>query len=107
MAQRLPSLEEIKTELLENWEQFVDAKYPEDLLTEYAQGWLPVYYGDIISCWSNDLTNEDSNRFMEIRGELTPEVTIYDLMLDDLYLFLNNAFSVAYAEILEEKEEVA
>lgn len=106
MAQRLPSVDEIKAELLENWEQLETSNFPEDVVNELAQGWLPVYYGDIISCWTNDLTGEDSNRFSEIRSEIGSEVTIYDLMLDDLYLFITNAFAIVYEEIKEEKEDV-
>lgn len=93
---------QIKATILDDWEQVSTAKYPEDLLTEFVDSELPIYYGDIINEW-RDLTNLDSNRFNEIM-EITPTTTIYDLMLADLFLYYHDQFNVAYKEILNEKE---
>jgi hypothetical protein len=93
---------EIKATILEDWEQFENSQYPEDLLREFVDSELPIYYGDIVSEW-NELPMEDSNRFWEIRSTVDKDTTIYTLMLEDLYLYYCDQFDLMFEEIKEEK----
>jgi len=41
-------------ELNDNKEKILKLRYPEDLIGEYAEGWMPVYYMDILAVAHSD-----------------------------------------------------
>jgi hypothetical protein len=97
--------EKAKNNILESWEWIKDSQYPEDYASEMAQSDVPIYTSEIIREWC-ELPSENSNRFSEIRSEISAnEITIQDLMADDLYLYYQEIYSGALAEILETESE--
>lgn len=96
------SNEEIKKEIRSNIEQLTATPYPEDLLNEWADSSVPIYYHEIIREWT-DLESEDIDRWQEV-GQ-PDKFRIYDLMLIDLWLFYQNAYLIAWEEVKAELEE--
>ena len=41
-------------ELNDNKKEILENEYPSDLITEYADGWIPVYNSDLIKALSDD-----------------------------------------------------
>lgn len=101
----LITLEKAKSNILESWEWIKDNQYPEDYVTEMAYSDMPVYTSDAIREWC-ELPSENSNRFSEIRSEIfANEITIQDLMADDLCLYYQEIYSQALAEIQNAEAE--
>lgn len=46
--------EDLITELDEMAQEILEAVHPEDLLTERADAWVPIYYGDLADCLAAD-----------------------------------------------------
>ena len=92
--------EQIEQEVLRDKEEILNATYPEDYASEYADNAVPIYYSDIIQEW-NELPEEYSNQFREIRDTLPDRVE--DLMRDDLYLYYSAHYSNAITELLEKE----
>jgi hypothetical protein len=103
MTRKLITTAEIKTEILNFWHELEESAHPEDLLTELAESYVPIYYNETISQWT-ELSDGDSNMFWEIRSEIKSGTTIYDLMRDDLYLYLTREFADVYQSELEKRE---
>jgi hypothetical protein len=95
--------ETAKSQILDEWEWLKDEVHPEDRVTEMADSACPIYHSEIIAEWI-ELPREYSNRFTEIKSELTSDTTIEDLMLADLYLYYQFVFSSAFYEVIEAKE---
>jgi hypothetical protein len=96
----LTTLSEMKQEILENWAQFESSAYPEDLLTEFADSALPVYYGDIIQEWQH-MPNEFTDSWQDM-GEILPNTGITTLMQMDLFNYYLHLANTAYSEICAE-----
>jgi hypothetical protein len=43
-------------ELNDNKEEILESKYPEDLINEYADSWVPIYNYDLLKVAQSDLT---------------------------------------------------
>jgi hypothetical protein len=96
---------DIKKDLLENWEVITDSQYPEDALGEFADGYLPTYYVDIIDDW-RVMPSEFDNTWHEygIPSSDISEVSITGLMTIDLYNYYRQETERAYKDILRDKE---
>ena len=96
-----------KTEILEQindeWEDLVEAKYPEDRLTEMADSAVPIYYLPILEAW-RALSFDESNRFSEVMSEIPISTTIWDLMRVDLFLYYDSMFRTVYNEQVDRLE---
>lgn len=98
--------DEIKKDLLDNWEVITDSQYPEDSLGEFADGYLPTYTNEIISDWS-EMPNEfdDTWRDYGIPSSDLSEVSITGLMIIDLYNYYREQTQNAYNGILSDKSD--
>jgi hypothetical protein len=99
--------DEIKKDLLDNWENITDNPYPEDALGEYADGYLPTYTNEIIAEWA-EMPSEFDNSWQGggFPSSTVREVTITELMTIDLYNYYRQVTENAYNEILSEEEEI-
>ena len=53
----LPELTKAMTEELEdNKREIMESQYPEDLIHEIVDGWIPIYYGELAEMLYNDHT---------------------------------------------------
>jgi hypothetical protein len=94
------SYQEIKQAILEELPNLDTYDDRERFRQEFADGLLPVYFGDIIDDWK-DLDPEFSNAYLD-HIDLEKQ-TIYDLMNIDLYLFYESQIDLIFREI-EDKE---
>lgn len=94
----LTTYEEIKAELLSEWEHLTESR-----LHEYAESNTPVYYSDIADEWKA-LPMEHSDAWKEYGVEFSPDTTIFSLMTTDLHLYYFGLVQKAFAEITEEKQ---
>lgn len=95
---------DIRGMILDEWEQFENTQYPQDILAEMAEGVCPIYYGDILESWQQ-MPREFDDYWQEVYGlrELPDRVGIMQLMSIDLFNYYLHAFTKAYNEICEEK----
>lgn len=98
----LTSYNDLAEDLRANLEEIQEAKYPEDYLTEYADGLVPIYYSEILQEWT-DLDAEFRDRWHEL-GEAGPDSTIYSLMAIDLYMYYQQEVERAYYELTNTEE---
>ena len=92
--------QEIKKELIDHREEIQNN---EDLLTEFADGFVPVYYNEIIKDWVE--MPSDWNDSWQDHG-VSQEEGILKLMAADLFFYYLDTTNRAWQEILEEAEEV-
>lgn len=96
--------QEIKSAILEEWEELIESAYPEDRLTEMAEGFVPIYYGEIIKDWS-EMPHEYNDNWKEQYGGIIPEeVGITALMTSDLYEYYRDTTTDIYHQIKKEKD---
>ena len=95
----LATYEDIKQELLDDWEHVTESR-----LHEYAESNTPVYYTHITREWQ-ELSSEDTDAWKEYGLELTADTTIYSLMSADLNLYYQGLVEKAFEDITKEKEE--
>lgn len=93
------TFEEIKTALEEHWTEIEDSAYVDDWLTEFSDGIVPVYNGQIIDDWKA-MPSEFDEAGEDIAGE---ESSIIDRMKADLYMYYSDQVYNAYYEIKGEK----
>jgi hypothetical protein len=98
----LTTYDEIRKEILDDWEQLARWSYPEDILTEWADNTVPIYTNEIIDQW-RELPNEYNDSWEEYG--LPHAITITTLMTLSLYHYYQNQFTQIYHEILLEKEQ--
>jgi hypothetical protein len=97
--------DEIKKAIEEEWEELAEDTYPEDRLAEMADGFVPIYYGEIIKDWV-DMPSEYTDNWKEQYGGVIPEeVGITALMTTDLYDYYHATTNEIYQEILKDKED--
>jgi hypothetical protein len=94
----LATYEDIKQELLEDWEHVTESR-----LHEYAESNTPVYYSSIMKEWQ-ELPMEDTDAWRDYGVQLTSETTIFSLMEADLNIYYQGLVERAFEEITEEKE---
>ena len=88
-------------ELNDNKKEILEREYPSDLITEYADGYVPIYNYDLIEESSSDhtLANVDDT------GLLPQNPSVHDIIRMAIYERLIN---VAYTWLSDnEKKEVA
>lgn len=97
--------DEIKQVIVDEWEMLSSDSYTEDRLTEIADGFVPVYYGEIIKDWQ-EMDHEYTDNWKEHYGEKLPEqLGITDLMTIDLHEYYRDTTTEIYHKILKEKED--
>ena len=69
---------------------------------EWIDGYLPIYYNKIVEEWQA-MPSEYNDRGAAELG-MGQEVTIYNLMSLDLYLYYSDIFNEAVADLEEEME---
>jgi hypothetical protein len=94
---------DIKSDILDHWDQLAENNYPEDLLTDLASSACPVYYSDVIKDWQ-EMPNEFTDSWQEFT-EATQDSTIFNLMSADLFNYYDSEYQRVFAEIEKEKEE--
>lgn len=97
---------DIKQELTDNWDQFAGNQYPWDLLNEFANSSVPIYYGEIIEDWQ-EMPNEFTDSWQEYADGEPFKRTIFDLMSIDLYNYYQSEYSRIYSELAKEMEATA
>jgi hypothetical protein len=93
-------VQEIRTEL-ENGQELDEIR---DNAGEFVDSYLPVYYNRIVQEWQ-EMPNEYDDRGHAELG-LGQEISIYNLMSLDLYIYYSDLFEEALTEI-EESLKVA
>lgn len=91
--------EEIKTNL-SNGEELEDIK---DNSGEFVESYLPVYYNRILEAWK-DMPSEYNDRGQQEFG-MGEEITIFNLMSLDLYVYYTDLFNEVIEELESELEE--
>jgi flavodoxin len=92
--------DEFKTEIEKG---YITLEEIQDNSGEWVDGYLPVYYNKIVEEWQ-EMPSEYNDRGHQELGHLEQEVTIYNLMSLDLYLYYTDIFNDAIAELEEELE---
>jgi hypothetical protein len=56
----MPTLNELKESLIEELEdkrtEILSSRYPEDLVCEMIDGWVPIYNHELVECLSDDIS---------------------------------------------------
>ena len=88
-------------ELNDNKKEILEREYPSDLITEYADGYVPIYNYDLIEALSSDYTLAN----VDDTGILPQNPSVHDIIRMAIYERLIN---VAYTWLSDnEKKEVA
>ena len=100
----LTSYSDVKDQVLTEIKDYelMLARYPEDRLSEMADSTVPIYYGDIIEEW-REMPIEYTDRWQEFGTD--SNATITKLMQIDLFIYYQELFSQAYAELTKDLEE--
>jgi hypothetical protein len=88
---------EFKTEMEKGYVTLDEIR---DNAGEWIDGYLPIYYNQIVEEWQA-MPSEYNDRGAAELGHLEQEVTIYNLMSLDLYLYYTDIFNEALAELEE------
>ena len=91
--------DEFKTEIEKG---YITLEEIQDNSGEWVDGYLPVYYNQIVEEWQK-MPSEYNDRGAQELGHRT-EFTIYNLMSLDLYIYYTDIFNEAIAELEEELE---
>lgn len=91
--------DEIKTNL-SNGEELEDIK---DNSGEFLEGYIPVYYNQILKEWA-EMPSEYNDRG-QLEFGMGKEITIFNLMSLDLYVYYQDIFNEAIEELEEELSE--
>ena len=86
----LTTFEEIKQEL-------IDQEATEDDLSEFADGYVPIYYNEIIQEWI-EMPNDYTDRALA-EGILSENATITQRMSADLWFYYTDLVYSVYHEI--------
>jgi hypothetical protein len=94
------TVEQMTEEILMELSNGVDLDNIKDRSGEIVDGYLPVYYSEIIREWQH-MPNEYNDRgWAELSNG--SEFTIYTLMSLDLYIYYHDLFSEAMAKVESE-----
>jgi flavodoxin len=91
--------DEFKTEIEKG---YITLEEIQDNSGEWIDGYLPVYYNEIVQEWQ-EMPSEYNDRGVIELGQTGSE-TIYNLMSLDLYIYYTDIFNEAIAELEEELE---
>lgn len=89
--------EDLIADLNERAAEILEAVHPEDLLTERAHAWVPIYYGDLADC----LAADTSLAQVDDPGLMGPGPTVWEII--ELAIF--ERLQAAAYEWLEEAQE--
>ena len=80
-----------------------------DLLTEYADGLVPVYYSEILDEWRAMPSEYNGAGVAEfgLPWDKPESASVYSLMSQDLWLYYSDAVREAWAELVAEAEAEA
>lgn len=97
--------QEVLSMVKEGMAELTEAKYPEELLNEWAQGCVSIYTAEIQSEWVS-LDFADQNRWRDhfALSDLGEDKDIEYLMTIDLCVYYEGLFDQAYREVQEELE---
>lgn len=88
-------------ELNDNKEEILEHEYPSDLITEYADSYVPIYNSDLIEALSSD----PSLAYVDDHGLLPTDSGVHDIIRTAIY---ERLIGVAYKWLNDnEKKEVA
>jgi hypothetical protein len=91
---------EIKKDLLDNWAEFTEQN-ADDKITEYADGYCPIYNNEIIQDWA-EMPSEFNDSWRESCDGLSG---IIAMMSYDLFTFYLSETTRAYDQLKKEREE--
>jgi hypothetical protein len=94
---------DIKSDILDHWEQLAEMAEPSDLLRELADSACPIYYSDIATDWQ-EMPSEFTDSWQEFIDP-TPDTTIFSLMSADLFNYYDTEYTRIFNEITEQKED--
>ena len=92
----LTDYEDIKQEILNDWEDIT-----EDDLHQIAEGYIPIYYGDIISEWQ-ELPMEYTDSWRDFG--ISQDTTIFKLMGYDLFNYYYQLTDKAFRDVEEAQD---
>jgi hypothetical protein len=95
---------DIKSDILDHWEQLAEMADPNDLINELAESACPVYYSDIMKDWQ-EMPKEYNDSWQENGIPTTEKTTIFSLMSWDLYFYYESQYHTIFSEIKMDKEE--
>jgi hypothetical protein len=88
-------------ELNDNKKEILEHEYPSDLITEYADGYVPIYNGDLIDVLGSDHTLAEVDDY----GLLPQNPSVHDIIRTAIY---EKLIVVAYTWLgNNEKKKVA
>lgn len=87
-------------ELNDNKKEILDSKYPEDLMMEYVDGWIPIYNSDLIEALSEDHTLA----YVDDTGILGENPDVHQIIRCSIYEKLS---SIAHKWLYDNQKEVA
>jgi len=89
-------------ELNDNKKEILENEYPSELITEYVDGWIPVYNGDLIEVLNSDHTLA----YVDDEGLLPENPDVHSIIRTAIY---ERLIGVAYEWLNENenKKEVA
>lgn len=93
MSTKEQMIDELLT-MINNGEELDDIK---DNSSEFIEGYIPVYYNQILKEWA-DMPSEYNDRGQEEFG-MGQEITIFNLMSLDLYVYYQDIFNEAIEEV--------
>jgi hypothetical protein len=101
---QITTYNEIKQEVTDRLKELSQSDYPEDLLREWADSIVPIFYHDILEEWTQ-LPMEEIDEWKQYgMDEYFYEGGIFKLMQIDLLLYYERRFVEAWEAVKEEKE---
>ena len=92
---------DIKAELLDNWDNLAEQKYPEDTLQEMADSATPIYTAEVIKDWQ-EMPSEYDDTWKEYGAGANDGIV--SLMRIDLFTYYLDTYNRIYREIAHDKD---
>ena len=87
-------------ELNDNKKEILESQYPDDLIMEYAESWIPIYNSDLIEALSED----HSLAYVDDSGILGENPDVHQIIRCSIYEKLMSVASNWLYENQKEKE---
>ena len=87
-------------ELNDNKKEIFEHEYPSDLITEYADGYVPIYNGDLIDVLESDHTLSEVDDY----GLLNQNPSVHDIIRTAVY---ERLISTAYQWLNDNEKKEA
>lgn len=81
---------------------YTDIEQLRDRIGEYVDSALPIYNSDIIAEWQHMPSEYDGEGINQFGLPGTHNITVYSLMLGDLYAYYSDLFTAALDELESE-----